>query len=57
MQQIYFENPPLFHISNLAKLDECSEPLQIPQVDLSAITAFIGFESLNVFTESSTSDA
>ena len=52
MQRIYSEPP--FHMH---KLDACSEPHQTPKLDLSAITAFNGFKSLTVFTESSTSDA
>ena len=52
MQQIYSENPPPFHMYNLAKLDECSELHQIPKVDLFAITAFNGLKSLTVFTKS-----
>ena len=37
MQGIYHENPPLFHMYNLAKPDACSEPRQTPKVNLSAI--------------------
>ena len=57
MQRIYFENTPLFHMYNLEKVDTYSELHQIPKVDLFAITAFNGFKSLTVFTNSSTSDA
>ena len=53
MQGIYHENPPLFHMYNLAKPDVCSEPRQTPKVNLSAITAFNGFKSLTVFIKSS----
>ena len=44
MQRIYSKNPFPFHMYNLAKLDACSEPCQIPKVDLFAITAFNGFK-------------
>ena len=62
MQQIYSENPlPFhiytFHIYNLGEVDVYSEPRQIPKVDLFVVTAFNGFKSLTVFTNSSTSDA
>ena len=57
MQRIYSEKHPPLHVHNLAKLDACSEPPQIPKVDLFAITAFNGFKSLTVLTKSSTSDA
>ena len=57
MQRIYSENPPPFHKYNLAKLDACSEPRQIPKVDIFATATFIGFSSLTVFTKSSTTDA
>ena len=30
MQRIYYENPPSFHMYNLAKLEACSEPCQMP---------------------------
>ena len=43
MQRIHCENPPSFHMYNLAKLEACSEPCQIPQVDLFAIISFNGF--------------
>ena len=46
MQRIYSETPSPFHMYNLEKLDACSEPRQIPNVDLFAITAFNGFKSL-----------
>ena len=55
MQWVYSENPPLFHMYNLAKLDACSEPRQIPKVGLFAIIAFNGIKSLTVLTKSSTS--
>ena len=48
MQRIYSENPPPFHRYNLTKLETCSEPFQIPKVDLSAIAVFNGFKSLAV---------
>ena len=48
---------PPFHMYNLGKVDAYSEPRQIPKVDLFAITAFNGFKSLTVSTNSSTSDA
>ena len=48
MQRIYSENPPPFHMYNLAKLEVCSEPSQTPKVDLSAIAVFNGFKSLTV---------
>ena len=57
MQRIYSENPPPFHMYNLPKLEACSEPCQIPEVDLFAIPVFNGFTSLTVFAKSSTSDA
>ena len=44
MQPIYSENPPPFHMCNLEKLDACSEPRQIPKVDLFGITAFNGLK-------------
>ena len=56
MQRIYFENPPSFHIYNLTKLETCSEPYQIPKVDLFAIAVFKGFKALTVFAKSTTSD-
>ena len=56
MQRIYSENPPLFHMYNLGKVDAYSESRQIPKVDLFAIAAFNVFKSLTVFTNSSTSD-
>ena len=34
------------HMYNLAKLEACSEPCQIPKVDLFTITVFNGFKSL-----------
>ena len=33
MQWIYSENPPPFHLHNLAKLDACSEPQGGPFCD------------------------
>ena len=48
MQRIYSENPPPFHMYNLTKLEVCSEPSQIPKVDLYAIAVFNGFKSLTV---------
>ena len=48
MQRIYSKNPPPFHMYNLTKLEVCSEPSQIPKVDLSAIAVFYGFRSLTV---------
>ena len=48
MQGIYSENPPPFHMYNLTKLEVCSEPSQIPKVDLSAIAVFNGFKSFTV---------
>ena len=48
MQRIYSENPPPFHMYNLTKLEACSEPPQIPKVDLSAIAVFNGFKSLTI---------
>ena len=49
--------PSHFHMYNLRKVDVCSEPRQIPKVNLFVIAAFNGFKSLTVFTNSSTSDA
>ena len=43
MQRIYSENPPSFRMYKLTKLEACSEPSQIPKVDLSAIAVFNGF--------------
>ena len=34
MQRIYSESPSSFHNYNIAKLNACSEPRQIPKVDL-----------------------
>ena len=48
MQRISSENPPPFHMYNLTRLEACSEPSQIPKVDLSAIAVFNGFKSLNL---------
>ena len=48
MLLIYSENPPPFHMYNLRKLEVCSEPSQIPKVDLSAIAVFSSFKSLSV---------
>ena len=33
-QRIYSENTPPFHMYNLVKLEACSEPCQIPKMDL-----------------------
>ena len=51
------KNPPPFHIYNLAKLEACSEPCQIPKMKLFAMIALNGFKSSIVFAKSSTSDA
>ena len=56
MQRIYSESPPPFHMYNSAKLEACSEPCQMPKVDLFAVTVFNGFKALTVFAKSSTSD-
>ena len=57
MQRIYSEDPPPFHLYNLAKIDAWLEPHQITKVNLFAITTFSGFKSLTSLTISSTSDA
>ena len=46
MQRIYSENPPPFHMYDLAKLDVCSEPRQIHKEYLFVITVFNCFKSL-----------
>ena len=56
MQRIYSENPPPFHVYNLAKLEARSGPCQMPKMYLSAITVFNGFKALTVFAKSSISD-
>ena len=55
MQPIYSRKPPPFYMYNLAKLEACSEPCQIPKVELFPITVCNGFNSLTVSAENSTS--
>ena len=40
MQRIYRENPILFHMYNVTKLEACSEPFQTPKVVLFVIAVF-----------------